>query len=178
MHDRRAEHGPAVQRQGQRLSPGARPGRRREVCEALPDRTGQCAGREAAANDLAVEQACLVQQVALLGVIPDHVETAVPDGRLPGRPGHGLGHQPVRAGIDLAGRLTGARQRDFARQGLLADHSAPQQHAGVLGVRVLRVDRGAYRAAGAIGLDATGRSRWTGRPGSPGHDTAQRAGNR
>ena len=153
VHDRGAEYSPGLQRQGQRLPPRAGPPRRGEVGQALPDRAGQRAGRQAAVHGLAVEQPRLVQQLALLGVIPDHVQPPVPDRGLAARPGDRVGHQPVRAGVHLAGRLTRPGQRDVRWHGPLIDQGAPEQHPGVAGVGVGRIHRGADCAAGAVGAD-------------------------
>jgi hypothetical protein len=45
----------------------------------------------------------------------------MPDAGLAVRPGDGVGHQAVRPGVDLTGRLAGRRERDTGRHGLLID---------------------------------------------------------
>ena len=95
---------------------------------------------------LAAQQAQAAQQVALLGVVPDQVEAAVPDRRFAVRAGYQVRDQAVRPGVHLTGRLTQAGQRHTVRHGLLGHHGAPQQHPRVVGIRVVRVHAGAHRA--------------------------------
>jgi hypothetical protein len=153
VHERGAEHGSAAQREVQGLAPRARPVRGGELGEALADRARHRPRGQAAVDCLAVQQAHGAEQVALLRVVPDQVEAAVPDGRLACGTGNQVGNQPVRACVNLPGRLAGGRQGDCAGHGLLIDQAAPQQHPGVAGVRAFRVHGGAYRAPGTVSCD-------------------------
>ena len=87
--------------------PRSRPGaagrrRQRPRCQAAVDR-------------LAVKQTRRAQQLALLRVVPDHVEAAVPDRRLARRARDGVGHQTVGARVHLAGGLAGGGSATPAR---------------------------------------------------------------